>query len=151
METIFFIFVIALEQDIAQSATKNTHGLARLHRKLSNIDYILTNKYPIEYIDNEIKLVHLFTIFKLFLEKLIFKIVFFFHLNQPQLIMKSGYNAEIHFVTTEGGYILEMHRLCKDNSSFKEKRRKVCFFMHGLVFSSACYVISGQNHALGRY
>lgn len=28
MVTIFSIFVIALEQDIAQSATKNTHGIA---------------------------------------------------------------------------------------------------------------------------
>lgn len=65
--------------------------------------------------------------------------------------MKSGYNAEVHFVTTEDGYILEMHRLCKENSSFQENRRKVCFLMHGLVFSSACYVISGQNHALGMY
>lgn len=68
---------------------------------------------------------------------------------KPGLIKKYGYNAETHYVTTEDGYILQLHRIAGGPTSPPRPGKKVCFFMHGLLDSSAAAVLSGPNNALG--
>ena len=63
---------------------------------------------------------------------------------QDKLIAKYGYQSEVHQVTTEDGYILTMHRLRKQGA-------QPFFLQHGLVDSSAGYVIMGPNVSLGKY
>lgn len=52
-------------------------------------------------------------------------------------------------MTTEDGYILELHRISGGPKSPPRKGKRVCFLMHGLVFSSITFVFSGPDHALG--
>lgn len=75
--------------------------------------------------------------------------VHFFFFNKPELITKYGYIVEIHHATTEDGYILELHRIVGGPKSPPSKGKKVCFLMHGLIFSSAAFVISRPNRGLG--
>uniref|UniRef100_A0A1I8P5I7 Lipase n=1 Tax=Stomoxys calcitrans TaxID=35570 RepID=A0A1I8P5I7_STOCA len=64
------------------------------------------------------------------------------YLTVDKLIAKYGYPAEVHQVTTEDGYILTMHRI-------RGKQGAQPFFLqHGLVDSSAGYVIMGPNVSL---
>lgn len=56
--------------------------------------------------------------------------------------MKYGYRSEVHKVTTEDGYILEMHRIPKDGG-------KPVLLMHGLLDSSSTWVIMRPKKALG--
>lgn len=51
-------------------------------------------------------------------------------------------------MTTEDGYILEIHRIKSGPKSTPEKKKGVCFMMHGLTTSSISFVISGPSHAL---
>ncbi|KAJ2950012.1 hypothetical protein O0L34_g11349 [Tuta absoluta] len=72
-------------------------------------------------------------------------------LDVPNLIRKYGYPCEVHEVTTEDGYILEMHRIPygRDENDVPGKDRPVVFVMHGLMASSADYIIMGPGTALG--
>jgi len=54
------------------------------------------------------------------------------------MILDAGYPAEIHPVTTKDCYILELHRIPGDG--------KVVFLQHGLIDSSAAWVIAGPDH-----
>uniref|UniRef100_A0A1I8MFR3 Partial AB-hydrolase lipase domain-containing protein n=1 Tax=Musca domestica TaxID=7370 RepID=A0A1I8MFR3_MUSDO len=64
------------------------------------------------------------------------------YLTVDKLIAKYGYPAEVHQVTTEDGYILTMHRI-------RGKQGAQPFFLqHGLVDSSAGYVVMGPNVSL---
>lgn len=63
--------------------------------------------------------------------------------NKDKLISKYGYPAEVHHVTTEDGYILTMHRIRRQGA-------QPFFLQHGLVDSSAGYVIMGPNISLGK-
>lgn len=58
------------------------------------------------------------------------------------MIAKYGYEAEVHQVTTEDGYILTMHRL-------RNQGAQPFLLQHGLVDSSAGYVVMGPNVSLG--
>lgn len=70
---------------------------------------------------------------------------------KPGLIAKYGYVAETHEVTTQDGYILRLHRIAGGPKSPPRPGKKVCFYMHGILDSSAGIVLSGpQNSALGR-
>lgn len=68
---------------------------------------------------------------------------------QPQIIARHGYPSETHTVTTEDGYLLELHRIpCSKNP-------KLCggapvFLQHGLLGSSADWLVNGNN-SLGEY
>lgn len=57
--------------------------------------------------------------------------------NVPDLIRASGYQVETHPVTTEDGYILELHRIPSTG--------KPVFLMHGMLCSSYCWVTSETN------
>jgi len=73
----------------------------------------------------------------------------------PVMVTKAGYPSETHVVTTDDGYILEMHRIpyCPDSicpgSDPEKKDRPVVFLQHGLMCSSADWVLEGTDLALG--
>ncbi|XP_013190840.2 lipase 3 [Amyelois transitella] len=71
-------------------------------------------------------------------------------LDVPGLILKYNYPLEEHTVTTMDGYILQMHRIPhgRDNHNTPGDR-PVVFLMHGLLSSSADYVLLGPGCALG--
>ncbi|XP_039305745.1 lipase 3 isoform X2 [Solenopsis invicta] len=67
-------------------------------------------------------------------------------LNTMQLISKYGYNGELRKVTTEDGYILELHRITGPaNSTDSNKQKPVAFVMHGLMADSSCFVTFGNQ------
>ncbi|XP_052754991.1 lipase 3-like [Galleria mellonella] len=68
-------------------------------------------------------------------------------LDVPDLIRKYNYPIEVHNVTTEDGYILEIHRIPhgRDNNNDPNVRRPVVFLMHGLLCSSADWVLMGPG------
>ena len=61
---------------------------------------------------------------------------------QYNLIVANGYPAETHRVHTADGYILTMYRLPNPG-------RPVVFLQHGLLSSSADFVVLGKGRALG--
>lgn len=65
------------------------------------------------------------------------------------MITKYGYTAEVHYVTTEDGYILRLHRIAGGPKSPPSTGKKVCFLMHGIMDSSAGWCMMGPNKALG--
>lgn len=69
---------------------------------------------------------------------------------QPELIRKYGYPEESHEVETEDGYLITMHRIpgLKVNPNGVGKGTPV-MLMHGLLSSSADWVINGPGKALG--
>lgn len=67
-----------------------------------------------------------------------------------ELISKYGYDGELHKVTTADGYILELHRITGRANSTSKVQKPVAFVMHGLLCSSAAWVISGPEKGLGK-
>ena len=70
---------------------------------------------------------------------------------QPQMAAKHGYQVETHQVVTDDGYVLNMHRIPRgrhSNSSDAENR-PVAYIQHGLTSSSADWMVSGPDKALG--
>lgn len=64
--------------------------------------------------------------------------------------MKYGYPLDVFTVISEGGYILEMHRIPHGlNNPNPDPNRPVVFLMHGLLCSSADWVITGPEKGLG--
>lgn len=72
-----------------------------------------------------------------------------FKIQQPELIAKYGYNAEVHYVTTEDGYILRLHRIAGAPTSPPRQGKKVVFLLHGIMDSSAGWIMMGPKKALG--
>ncbi|KAL6437992.1 hypothetical protein ACFW04_004349 [Cataglyphis niger] len=64
-----------------------------------------------------------------------------------ELVNKYGYNGQLHKVITSDGYILELHRL-RGRTNSSEVQKPVAFVMHGLLCSSACWVVSGPENSL---
>ncbi|VEN51142.1 unnamed protein product [Callosobruchus maculatus] len=69
------------------------------------------------------------------------------HKTVVDLIVEDGYPVESHYVTTEDGYILNMHRIPHGLSG--KSNGKVAFLQHGVLESSADFLISGPGRALG--
>ncbi|XP_049881145.1 lipase 1-like [Pectinophora gossypiella] len=65
------------------------------------------------------------------------------YLNISQLVNKYGYDFEEHFVTTQDGYILALHRI--------PGKGPPVLLVHGLLFSSDDYVTAGPESALSYY
>ncbi|XP_062540112.1 lipase 3-like [Armigeres subalbatus] len=63
-------------------------------------------------------------------------------LTVPQLITKYDYPVEVHHTTTEDGYMLELHRIPSSPGS------PVVFLMHGLLCSSADWILIGPGNGL---
>ena len=63
-----------------------------------------------------------------------------------------GYTLETHKVITEDGYVLTMHRIPRERGGnpYDSMERPVVYIQHGLTSSSANWLVSGPNRALGR-
>ncbi len=70
---------------------------------------------------------------------------------QPEMISKQGYPVETHEVTTEDGYILQMHRIPFGKKSPPEEGvvRPAIYLQHGLLCSSTDYVMGIPEKGLG--
>lgn len=74
---------------------------------------------------------------------------------QPELIKKNGYPVESHQVVTQDGFILTLHRIPygRHGDASGENRvqgRQPVFLQHGLLSSSACWLMAEPEKALGR-
>jgi len=74
---------------------------------------------------------------------------------QPQLVAAHGYPSESHVVRTEDGYLLTLHRIpggrLHQGPSGGASGRPVVFLQHGLLASSADWVLTGPGKSLGKY
>ena len=68
---------------------------------------------------------------------------------QPELIRYWGYVVEEHFVTTDDGYILGMHRIPYGKGGPSNNKRPAIFLAHCLVCNSAEFVFGPPNKSLG--
>ena len=67
------------------------------------------------------------------------------------MIAREGYPAETYTVTTEDCYILEMHRIPHGKNDIKDNRtRPVVYLQHGLLCSSADWVMGSSDNSLGK-
>ena len=69
---------------------------------------------------------------------------------QPELIELQGYPAETHHVTTEDGYILELHRIPHGLNNEWYPGKRVAYLQHCLLCSSSDYIMNDPDKALGR-
>lgn len=60
------------------------------------------------------------------------------------MIKKAGYPAEAHVVVTKDGYLLTIHRIPAPEGSTP------VFLQHGLLGSSADWVVTGKGKSLGK-
>uniref|UniRef100_A0AC35UGS0 Lipase n=1 Tax=Rhabditophanes sp. KR3021 TaxID=114890 RepID=A0AC35UGS0_9BILA len=66
-----------------------------------------------------------------------------------QIIEYYGYPAERHHVTTDDGYILEMHRIPYGKGQDPNKDRPVVILMHGMETSSVTWVFNQVDKSAG--
>ncbi|CAI2352820.1 unnamed protein product [Caenorhabditis sp. 36 PRJEB53466] len=73
------------------------------------------------------------------------------HMTTPQIIERWGYPAMIYTVTTDDGYILEMHRIPygKTNVTWPNGKRPVIFMQHGLLCASSDWVVNLPDQSAG--
>lgn len=67
------------------------------------------------------------------------------------MIEKYGYPIEVHHVESEDGYVLELHRIpygIAPGAGPKENK-PVVFVQHGLLSSSADWIIAGPKKGIG--
>ncbi|GLV35384.1 uncharacterized protein CBL_01466 [Carabus blaptoides fortunei] len=69
-------------------------------------------------------------------------------LRVPQLVTKYGYPIESHIVETKDGYLLTVHRIPHGKNNADQKNKPVVFLMHGLLCSSADWVLMGPEKGL---
>ncbi|CAG0892516.1 unnamed protein product [Cyprideis torosa] len=69
---------------------------------------------------------------------------------QPDIISELGYPSEVHFITTEDGYILQLHRIPHGKNDLLDngRVRTPIFLQHGLLSSSSDWVITGEEKGL---
>lgn len=65
-----------------------------------------------------------------------------------EIIQNNGYTAEVHNVITEDGYILELHRIPRNKNGDKPTRNHPVFLHHGILGSSADFVLGGAKLSL---
>lgn len=61
----------------------------------------------------------------------------------PQVIANRGYTSETHHVTTDDGYILEIHRIPPKGTA-----KKVVFLQHGVLQSSGTWLVNPSSRSL---
>jgi hypothetical protein len=74
------------------------------------------------------------------------------NLPTDEMIRAEGYVAETHHVETDDGYILALHRIPygrSESSADQRGDRPVVFLQHGLLCSSADWVMAGSVKGLG--
>lgn len=73
-----------------------------------------------------------------------------FLLSQPEIIERNGYPVEIHDVTTEDGYILNLFRIPHGKTKERGQEGPPVYLQHGFGSSSACFVNIGPK-SLGKW
>ncbi|XP_026810356.1 gastric triacylglycerol lipase-like [Rhopalosiphum maidis] len=68
-------------------------------------------------------------------------------LSVPKIIKRHGYPSETHILDTKDGYLLEVHRIPHGKIT-KQFRNFPVFLQHGIVASSADWIINGPAKAL---
>lgn len=68
---------------------------------------------------------------------------------QPEMIKRNGYPVEVHNYTTKDGYINTLHRI-PPKERWDKKAAKVVFLQHGLLGTSADYVMGDPKKSLGK-
>lgn len=68
---------------------------------------------------------------------------------QTEIAVRHGYIAESHSLITEDGYILNIHRIPCGRAGCGDGVRQPIFLQHGILASSADWVLSGPDKALG--
>ncbi|VDK19159.1 unnamed protein product [Anisakis simplex] len=74
------------------------------------------------------------------------------HMNVMEIIAYYGYPAELVDVKTDDGYFLQMHRIPhgkNETGSEPYGKRPVVFLQHGLLASSADWVINTDKNSAG--
>ena len=61
------------------------------------------------------------------------------HMTPSQIALEYGYHLERHWVTTDDGYILEVHRLPAKSGA------PVVFLQHGLLDSSITWMLNAKK------
>ena len=69
-------------------------------------------------------------------------------LTTVEIATRHGYLAESHTVVTEDGYILNLHRILCGRAGCGDGVRPPVFLQHGILASSADWVLSGPDKAL---
>lgn len=64
------------------------------------------------------------------------------------MIEKYAYPAETHEIKTEDGYLITVHRIPK-GKSISESHKTPVLLMHGLMSSSADWIVNGPGKSLG--
>lgn len=70
-------------------------------------------------------------------------------LSTSEIVVRHGYQAETHTVKTEDGYLLNMHRIPCGRQGCDDNVRQPVFLQHGILASSADWVLSGPEKGLG--
>ena len=65
-----------------------------------------------------------------------------------QLIREAGFYGEEYKVTTADGYVLTVHRI-SNSSPVGSQSKQVVFLQHGLLSSSADWIIGDRKKAFG--
>ncbi|KAF5285059.1 hypothetical protein FQR65_LT02372 [Abscondita terminalis] len=68
------------------------------------------------------------------------------YLTAPQIIRRHGYQSESHVVETADGYLLTVHRIPKNKVG--RSGQQPVLIQHGLLSSSADFLITGDNKSL---
>ncbi|XP_043481797.1 uncharacterized protein LOC122510908 [Leptopilina heterotoma] len=70
--------------------------------------------------------------------------------NLKTLVTGYGYPFEVHETTTDDDYILELHRISggRNEAQNSTAKKQVVLMMHGLIGSSASWLITGPNRSL---
>jgi len=69
-------------------------------------------------------------------------------LDVPEIVAKYGYPIEIHEVTTADGYILTVHHIPYGKKSGPAPNKPVVWLQHGLLCSSADWILNNEDKAL---
>ncbi|XP_017772755.1 PREDICTED: lipase 3-like [Nicrophorus vespilloides] len=70
------------------------------------------------------------------------------HLLVPDLIEKYGYTVEVHNIITSDGYNLTLHRIPHGIDQTYSEGRPIAYVQHGLLCSSADWVVPGPEKGL---
>merc|ERR550519_546293 len=68
-----------------------------------------------------------------------------------EMVAEAGYPVETHIVATDDGYLLSVHRIPRGrvgDGGQVEGARPTVFLQHGLLSSSADWVVTGPEHSL---
>jgi len=69
---------------------------------------------------------------------------------QMGLVERHGYPSEEHYVTTEDGYNLKIHRIPDSPLSNNKQPNTVVLLLHGILCSSDCWVVLGPKKDFGK-